>query len=92
MAFFEYISPAVAWLIAAVLFACLELAVPGMFACLAFSLGSIAAALSSYAGVGLDLQAAIGFATSILSFVVIRLLLIQAKLSESDTKKLATNI
>lgn len=92
MYFFDSLSPFFAWILVAIVFACLELAVPGMFACLAFSAGAVVAATSSYFGANLPLQATIGFTVSILSFVAIRLLLIQAKLSEVEAKNLATNV
>lgn len=86
------ISPFFVWIIAAIVFACLELAVPGMFACIAFAIGSVAAACSSYFSADLLVQATVGFAVSILSFIFIRLQLIQAKLSEVEAPKLSTNV
>ena len=92
MFFIEGISPFFAWIIAGIVFSCLELAVPGMFACIAFAIGSLVAALSSYFSADLLVQATVGFAGSILSFIFIRLYLIKAKLSEVEAPKLSTNV
>jgi len=91
MILLELISPCIAWLLLAIIFACLELAVPGMFACIAFALGATVAAVSSYFCSDITLQATIFFATSILTFVVIRLQLKEAKLSEVEIRHTLTN-
>ncbi len=92
MFLFDFVSPGFMWLVIAIIFACLELVIPGMFACIAFSAGAVGACFASLFVDNLPLQATIFFASSVLSFVIIRLQLIQAKLSEVETRKLTTNV